>query len=83
MGRLQVGVQAATSPELSVEVVARPVEGTALPGMRETVKVCEGEQLRSLTVPSGLKERSWNWWPWAAVRVPVRGAVETRSAMWR
>ena len=63
MGRLHVGVQDATSPELSVAVVARPEEETAVPGVRETVKDCWGEQFRSLIVPSELKERSWIWCP--------------------
>jgi hypothetical protein len=57
---LQVGVQEASSPEVSVAVVARPVEETLEPGRRETVKVCVGEQVSSLIVASWLKESSWS-----------------------
>lgn len=44
-------------------LVARPVEETLEPRRRETVKVCVGEQVSSLIVPSWLKESSCSWCP--------------------
>lgn len=64
-------------------VVARPVEETFVPATKVTPTDLVGVQSRFWRLPSALKLRTWRAWPWAAVRVPVSGAVENRSEVWR
>lgn len=66
------------------EVVVVVLEVGRVPGVMGMLDVCFEAQTRSATEPSVLlKDRSWKAWAWAAVRVPVVGAVEKRSAWWR